>query len=571
MPAIEVKNLVKRYHGAVSPYRRLKHIFGGETASPSGPQFVALDNVSFTLERGTALGVVGPNGAGKSTLLKILAGIVDPTTGEAILHGKVASIIELGAGFHPDFTGRENVFLNTSVLGRSEEFAHEAFEQIARFSELGKYLDMPVRTYSSGMFVRLAFAVAISTDPDILLVDEALAVGDAVFAHRCLSRIRQMREQGVTIVFVSHDTNTIAGLCDRALFLDQGTIAADGPPKDVIHQYLLRVAERLTNLGEKGDSAAAFHEIGAVSTTDATSEKRFGSFFARIIQIEILDSEGMPTEKLLAGQIALFRIEVRFQKQIENPVFGIMLKNRFGVEIFGTNTALRKQQIGTCEAGKLVNVEFRVPMYLGNGVYTASFAVHTEGGHFYDYRVDARIFEVVGEFENIGIAALPATIEISAAQPGAEREDDLDQQIYANAPSQLTLNRDAEGFLSGDWYSAQQAPDGEWYRWTGKNAAAHLRCSSNFTKAVLRAKTVYPEIDQCPVLLRLQCSTDSKTEATLTNHDWKEIEIPLGLSGSDAVIAVSFIVDPTWCPREFSADSTDDRDLGVMISYIELR
>lgn len=405
-----MRNLTKRYRAYGGAWQRLRGALFPDQPLNGAREFVALDDVSLSLARGSALGVIGANGAGKSTLLKILAGIIEPTSGEVRMHGKVASIIELGAGFHPDFTGRQNVFLNNAINGLSEDHAAESFEQIAQFSELGKYLDMPVRTYSSGMFVRLAFAVAVSARPEILLIDEALAVGDAVFAHRCLSRIREMRERGVTIVFVSHDTNTVAGLCDRAILLEQGRITSDGEARDVIHSYLLRVAERLTTLDDGGSDPATFHEVGAHDVSEAGTERRFGSFQAKIEDIRIEDEDGNEAAKLASGKIARFKIRLKFNRDVENPVIGIMFKNRFGVEIFGTNTKLRKLDSGTYRAGDTAEAIFELPLLIGDGIYTVSFAIHTAEGHFFDYRVDARVFEVLGGFDNIGIASLPTTI-----------------------------------------------------------------------------------------------------------------------------------------------------------------
>ena len=275
------------------------------------------------------------------------------------------------------------------------------YDEIADFCQLGGYMDMPVKTYSSGMFVRLAFAVAVSARPEILLVDEALAVGDAVFAHRCLARIREMREAGTTIVLVSHDTNMIGQVCDRAIFLDRGRLAAEGDPRDVVHHYLLSVAERLTAARAGGERLAArFHEIGAVESATGGGEasmieRRFGTFEARIFDLWSGRPSGEAGRRFGSGECAVFRMKVRFDADVSEPVFGLMIRNRYGMELFGTNTHLRKQPMRPARAGSAADVRFEIPLMLGGGPYSASFAVHTAAGHYYDYRVDALVFEVL--------------------------------------------------------------------------------------------------------------------------------------------------------------------------------
>lgn len=564
MPAIEASNLSKRYRVYSSPWQRLREaIAGGGRAR----EFLALDDVSIRVPAGSALGVVGPNGAGKSTLLKILAGIVEPTSGKLRIDGKVASIIELGAGFHPEFTGRENVFLNAAILGYPSAQTREVFSRVEQFCELGKYIDMPVKTYSSGMFVRLAFAVAISAEPDVLLVDEALAVGDAVFAHRCLARIREMRARGCTIVFVTHDTNTLTQVCDRAIFLDHGRLIAEGPPADVVHLYLLKVAERLTASTRGQAIGSSFHTVGAIETTSETAEKRFGSFEARITDCIVEDVNGKPFEKLVSGLPARFRMIVRFDRAVENPVFGVMLKNRHGVEMFGTNTHLRRIATGFYSAGDACEVCFDCPMQLGAGVYTASYALHTADGHFFDYRVDARIFEVFGPTENIGVVNLPVQVAIRPVAADLAAKDDLASRLYHDAPSALSMEADCERFLAGAWYAPQEM-DGRTYRWLGAGGLAFLAVPATATRLILEARTLCPDVSMQPLSLTLAVGDETVGEYVFETQEWSQIALPLPLSARGGIVAISLRAGRAWVPREFNPQSTDTRELSVLVSRI---
>jgi len=411
MDAIVVRDVTKRYNVYPRPLDRLKEVLTLNRRC-CHREFTALEHVNLTIEKGRAVGMIGANGAGKSTLLKIMAGIIDPTDGDIAVEGRVASIIELGTGFHGDFSGRDNVYMNAAIMGYRREQVDTFFTEIARFAELGTYMDMPVKTYSSGMFVRLAFSIAVHVDPDVFLVDEALAVGDAVFSHRCLKRIREMKERGVTICFVSHDVNAVQNICDEAALLDRGRLMDRGAPKHVIQHYQTIVAERIARGADAQGGPTDFHSIGAPETSAGVGEQRFGTFEAQIVRTDVCDSRGRSIKRLASGDAVTFTMDVEFHKDIENPVFGILLRNRYGVEVFGTNSYLRHEETGLFRRGETVRVFFRAPLNIGLGSYTASFAVHTPAAHFYDYRLDNMVFEVVGPIPSIGIAALPLEIEI---------------------------------------------------------------------------------------------------------------------------------------------------------------
>ncbi len=243
--AIQVKNISKHFLMFEKPEHRLKQMIVPKLQRLAGQQpklyyrdFVAVNDVSFEVERGATVGIIGRNGSGKSTLLQMICGTLQPSHGSVLVNGRIAALLELGAGFNPEFTGRENVYMNAAILGLSRKETEERFEEIERFADIGIFIDQPVKSYSSGMYVRLAFAVAINVEPDILIVDEALAVGDEAFQRKCFARIEQIKENGATILFVSHGSQTIVQLCDRAILMDRGEVILDGVPKTVVNQYL---------------------------------------------------------------------------------------------------------------------------------------------------------------------------------------------------------------------------------------------------------------------------------------------------------------------------------------------
>lgn len=420
MDAIVVKDVTKRYRVYPRPIDRLKEVLTFNRRCYHR-EFTALEGINLTIPKGRVMGIIGPNGAGKSTLLKMMAGIIDPNEGNVAVRGRIASIIELGTGFHGEFSGRDNVYMNAAIMGYRREQVDAFFDEIARFAELGSYMDVPVKTYSSGMFVRLAFSIATHVEPDVFLVDEALAVGDAVFAHRCTKRIREMQERGVTICFVSHDVNAVQGICDEAVLLDRGRLMDRGTPKNVIQRYQTLVAERIARMAEGESDPTMFHDIGAPETSAEIAEQRFGTFEAQIVRTEVCDGEGRAATKLLSGDNATFAIDVEFRKDIEDPIFGIMLRNRYGIEVFGTNSYLRNERTGLFRRGETVRVFFRALLNIGAGSYTVSFAVHTPAGHFYDYRVDNMVIEVLGPIPSVGLAVLPLDIEVDRSPSSSSR------------------------------------------------------------------------------------------------------------------------------------------------------
>jgi ABC-type polysaccharide/polyol phosphate transport system ATPase subunit len=344
--------------------------------------FPALSELSFEIARGETVGVVGPNGSGKSTLLKLLAGILKPTSGSLRVDGRVAALIELGAGFHPEITGRENIEINGLLLGLSRREIARRFDAIVQFAGIEPFLDAPVKTYSSGMIVRLGFAVAAHVDPEILLVDEVLAVGDEEFTHRCLEKIGDFQKQGRTIVFVSHDLEMVVRHCGRALRLAEGLLAEDGPAREVIGHYRTEVAVAEGRRRAQGASAPV-----------EDFSRRWGTGEAAIESVRLLDREGRACSFFRSGEPAAVVLEIRPAAPLSDFVVGIGLFTIDGVSIFGSNTEIDGFLPVAWTAPARVGCRI-AHLDLAAGTYSLDAAIHARNGAPYDYRKDVLRFEV---------------------------------------------------------------------------------------------------------------------------------------------------------------------------------
>lgn len=324
-------------------------------------EFWALKEVDLEVQSGTSLGIIGSNGSGKSTLLQIVAGILQQTRGECHVQGTVAALLELGTGFNPEFSGRENVFMSGVINGLSHAEVERRFDEIVDFAEIGQFIDQPVKTYSSGMFVRLAFSVAIHVDPDILLVDEALAVGDLIFQHRCINRIRQLRAQGKTILFVTHDLQSVAKFCDRAILLDQGLKLEDGPPEKVTQRYQALIFERERNRAGEGDDFFAQEEDGSLPLVNTVPHihNRYGDGAAKIQGVILLDRAGEVVNEVSAGEELTLLVTVTVNKAISSPIVGFTIRDKVGVEVTASNTSYEGAVLPRVEEGEKISVAFR--------------------------------------------------------------------------------------------------------------------------------------------------------------------------------------------------------------------
>jgi lipopolysaccharide transport system ATP-binding protein len=382
MPAIKVENLSKRYRIYSRPWDKLREMvrLGGAVRYH---EFWALKDISFEVEPGQTIGVIGQNGSGKSTLLQILAGIMRQSRGECYVTGKISALLELGSGFNPEFTGRENVFMNGAILGFDERQMKERFEAVAQFAEIGDFMEQPVKTYSSGMFMRLAFAVAVNVDPDVLLVDEALAVGDLVFQHRCMHRMNRLRENGKTIVLATHDLTAVTKFCDRAIFLDRGALLVDGKPDLAVQKYRALVFERERRYAQsEGDEDGILEaEYGAgeevpVARTIPNVDHRFGNGEAVLLGIDLLNEQGCPTREIRGGQRITVRISAEFKADVERPILGFTLRDRLGVDVSACNTSYEGRFLPPARPGQILTSDFQIQLpRLAVGSYSISPAV----------------------------------------------------------------------------------------------------------------------------------------------------------------------------------------------------
>jgi ABC-type polysaccharide/polyol phosphate transport system ATPase subunit len=386
--------------------------------------FRALDDVSFDVEAGKTYGIIGRNGSGKSTMLKCVAGITKPTDGKVTVNGRISALIELGAGFHPEISGRENVFINGIMLGLSRSEIEQRFDEIVEFAELAPFIDAPVKTYSSGMYMRLGFAVAVHVDPDVLLVDEVLAVGDEGFAHKCLDKFAEFRRRGKTILLVTHSLGLVERFCDEALWLDKGKVKAVGVPKRVVDAYVTEVEEsEEAFLAAEDARARARVDLGAGSSVPSQSSGdeasviagdveapadmfkaeagRWGSGEIEITKVDLVGADGTPGHVFHSGDPMTIRLQLRARTAVRDFVFGIGLFNSDGVCIYGTNTSI--EEMSAQEMSGEGEVRFVIEeLPLTEGTYKLDLAVHKLDGFPYDYHRQLYTFRVKSRIKDVG-------------------------------------------------------------------------------------------------------------------------------------------------------------------------
>jgi lipopolysaccharide transport system ATP-binding protein len=404
MGSIRVSQLGKAYKQYPNRWSRL-----AEWVLPlRGPRHKlkwVISDISFALSPGDAVGIIGINGAGKSTLLKLITGTTAPTTGSVAITGRVSALLELGMGFHPDFTGRQNAFMAGQLLGLTVEEIASLMPQIEAFADIGDYIDQPVRVYSSGMQMRLAFSVATVRRPDVLIVDEALSVGDAYFQHKSFDRIREYRKLGTTLLIVSHDRAAIQSICDRAILLDGGRLAREGSPEQVMDFYNALLAER-----DSGKVEQVVTDHGRVATTSGTGE-------ATVTGITLENAGGEALEVANVGAAVTLCVKVRVQRPVARLVLGYMIKDRLGQQIYGTNTHHMNTPLVDMRAGDEAQFRFSFPLNLGAGSYSVTTALTSSETHLadnYEWRDLAFLFIVMNmnRREFVGSSWLEPTVEI---------------------------------------------------------------------------------------------------------------------------------------------------------------
>ncbi len=381
---LEVHNISKSFKDYKSEFKRVLSWFGAKAAIKE--EHHILHDISFSIRQGEAIGIIGQNGAGKSTLLKIITGTLKPSGGSVHINGRISAILELGMGFHPDLTGRQNVYHSAGLMGFSHEEIDAVIDEIEAFAEIGEYFDQPVRTYSSGMQVRVAFGVATAYRPEILIIDEALSVGDAYFQHKSFDRIREFQKQGTTLLLVSHDKAAIQAICDRAILLEKGTVLKDGNPEEIMDFYNALIAEK-----ENSKVKQVVQEDGKVQTVSGTGE-------ATIEEIGLYNVKGKLVEFVGVGDFVELHIEVKVHKDIESLVLGYGVKDRLGQVMYGTNTWHTKQVIENPIIGSLYKFVIAFPANFGVGSYSIQTALVDRDTHMtanYEWRDLALVFDII--------------------------------------------------------------------------------------------------------------------------------------------------------------------------------
>ncbi len=397
--AIQVKGLEKAYKLYDKPSDRLKEALGFGRKKRYKEHY-ALKGVDMTIYQGETVGIIGTNGSGKSTILKIITGVLNQTGGSVHVNGRISALLELGAGFNMEYNGIENIYLNGTMIGFSKKEIDAKMDDILNFADIGDYVYQPVKTYSSGMFVRLAFAVAINIEPEILIVDEALSVGDVFFQAKCYHKFEEFKEMGKTIVFVSHDLSSISKYCDRVVLLNQGVKLGEGSPKEMIDAYkqvlvgqYVPAADDQSLLSDKEITAAAAAAAGTVKGEVNPELLEYGTKDAMITGYKITDDMGRETSALLKGKECTITMQVHFEHDIEAPIFAFTIKNIKGVEITGTNTMVEKAFLSPVRAGSDMEITFTQKIDLQGGEYLLSFGV--TGFEKEEFQVYHRLYDVM--------------------------------------------------------------------------------------------------------------------------------------------------------------------------------
>ena len=383
--AITLNNVSKCFKRYAKPADRLKEILLPN--KDYSERFWALQDISLEIHKGQTIGIIGRNGSGKSTLLQIIAGTLTATTGNVNVNGRVSALLELGSGFNPDFTGRQNVFFNARLLGLSQQEIENKFDEIVGFADIGDFIDQPVKTYSSGMFVRLAFAVAVNVEPEILIIDEALAVGDIYFQQKCFDKLAYLREKQTTLLFVSHDMNAVHRLCDRAILLESGRVSLWSEARQVIELYEINLIEYISQQSNNQSNALknskdpALQAISQNIKTEIDDSKSasFDSGKAKIMFVKVLDVDNQEVRHIVSEQLVKLKIGILFLQSFDDPMISFQLRDRTGLIVFQTNTFMMNIAIGFVNQNTVVEVVFSFGLPLFEGEYTITVGAANKG------------------------------------------------------------------------------------------------------------------------------------------------------------------------------------------------
>ena len=562
---IKIEGVSKKYKIYPSHLHRLKEwmSFGNQICHR---EFWALRDISVNVLKGTCMGIVGANGAGKSTLLKIITGTTNPTVGSVSIEGRIAALLELGMGFHGEFTGVQNIIMNAKLLGLSDDEINERMESIIRFAEIGDFIDQPLRTYSSGMQIRLAFAVASSVEPSVLIIDEALSVGDIYFQQKCMRRIREFRDKGTTILFVSHDPGAVKNLCDEAILLDKGQIVDKGKPDEVLDYYNSMIAKK----SESGDKAT-FQIEKTIKGDGSGIGHRSGNFKAVISSIDMVNEKGDNQSIIISGQKIFLKIKCCVLDKIENPSFGILIKDRLGNDIFGTNTFFMGKEIGDCDFGDEIGITYGFDANLGPGEYTLTVALHTYETHLeecFDWIDKTLAIKVIAstDFKFVGVAKLMPEVEITRAKREIKNDISIYADIFSDAPDTLLMGKSYQKYLISGWYSDEYYGN-EYYRWTEKNFSFVMKASSD--KMAISAFCNKPDIEDNPLEFEMFANKKSIGMFKINGKELNVLEMPIPKELKGSIALFSGEIRNSWKPCDYS-DSKDVREIGMCVKEIKI-
>lgn len=556
--AVRARRLRKEFELFTRPWDRLVQ-WGTLGRVRRGRLFVAVDDIDLTVAAGDAVGIVGVNGAGKSTLLKLICGVLYPSGGEVEVQGRLASLLELGTGFHPEFSGRANLVFNARFLGLHHDEIQARMDDIIAFADVGEFIDQPLRTYSTGMQLRLAFAVAAHTRPDVLVIDEALAVGDAAFTRKCIEHIRQFSAAGGTLLFATHDAGMLKSLCRHAILLEHGRVYAEGAPRDVLEVYNERLAGPVASVG------ACVRE--QLSTT--TAPRRSGNCGALIRSVAFLGGDGGDRRAFISGEKVTVRVEVCFLTAVDNPTVGILIRDRLGHDVYGTNTHLLEVASGSFAAGETLVVSFAMRLELGAGEYELTVAAHTLDVHIhesYDWIDRIVSFRVLpsAAAASIGPACLHPRVVLERAagpSPAASWSELLVGVFGAEVPAEIVINAAAEPWLFRGWYASEGEGDA-CFAWTRERFSFLID---------LRGDTLEIEAGHQP---GAQAPRRVDVRVWIFDHflgahvfevtpPWSTLRVPVPIAFRQDAGVVTMELDG-WSPRQIGFND-DDRTLGLQV------
>lgn len=555
---VVVRKLGKCYRLYRSPWDRLRERFPG--SAPRHQPFWALQEIDFEVPRGEVFGILGPNGAGKSTLLRILAGTSRPTTGLAEIRGRRSALLELGAGFHPDFTGRQNLLMAARLLGVPDEEARERLPEMIEFAEIGEFIDRPVRTYSSGMSVRLGFAVASGLSPEVLILDEALAVGDAYFQRKSMNRISRFQEEGRTILMVTHDLRLIGRFCHRALWLEGGEVRALGPAEDVRREYeasaMAREEKRLAVSAGRGDAPADPVQHEPVTVTAPASGARWGKGPIRILGMEMVGEGEQPGWVFRLREEVELRLHCLFLEPVPHPVVSFQVHRADGVYVTGTSTS--DNNVDFHPVPKLdgpITFRFRFePLHLHAGRYLLSAQAYARPDEPFwsqpsDYYYQTHEFRVFSSFASHGVVALPGRWSVGSGT------------LFQTLPRDIRPGeKGQEGYLFGHWHGPETGDEVP-YRWTGPEAGLLLRQEPGDRRLRLRAFVSRPGPAPLHVAVEVDGEQIGKGQVRPGGPQVIELEVPGTREGKP--LRIRLRPETTWRPQEHGLD--DVRELGVAV------